>query len=151
MPDLSARSELRPLLESRPARAVMAAPIKVSDRVVGVLEIDSRQPGIYSANDQAVFAQLAAQISSALDRARSLQSSQRTAKTQEIAVTFANRVQSAGTHQKTMTEAASSYQGLLHANQVNIQLGKPPTPSDPSSGANGHHNGSANGSKGDKR
>ena len=100
---------------------------------------------------QAVFAQLAAQISSALDRAKSLQSSQRTAKTQEIATVFANRVQSAGTHQKTMTEAASSYQGLLHANQVNIQLGKPPTPSEPSSGMNGHHNGSTNGSKGDKR
>lgn len=149
--DISTREDLRPLLGTRPARAVMAAPIKVGDRVVGVVEIDSHQPGVYSANDEAVFAQLAAQISSALDRARSLQTSQRTAKTQEIAATFANRVQAAGSHQKTLTEAAQSYQGLLHANQVNIQLGQPPKPSDPPSGSNGSSNGSTNGSKGDKR
>lgn len=149
--DLSNHTDLRPLLDARRPRAVLAAPIRVSDRIVGVLEIDSREPGIYTANDQAVFAQLASQVSSALDRARSLHSSQRTAKTQEIAATFANRVQSAGTHQKTMTEAARSYQGLLHANQVNIQLGQPPSPSQPPADANGNPNGSTNGSKGDKR
>jgi GAF domain-containing protein len=151
IPDLSAHEDLRPLLGSRPARAVLAAPIKVGDRVVGVVQIDSHQSGIYTENDEAVFAQLAAQISSALDRARSLQSSQRTAKTQEIAATFANRVQAAGSHQKTLTEAANSYQGLLHANQVNIQLGQPPSPSDPPAGTNGSSNGSTNGSRGDKR
>lgn len=151
IPDLSTRDDLRSVLESRPARSVLAAPIKVGDRVVGVVEIDSRQPGIYTENDEAVFAQLAAQISSALDRARSLQTSQRTAKTQEIAATFANRVQAAGSHQKTLTEAANSYQGLLHANQVNIQLGQPPAPSDPPAGSNGSSNGSTNGSRGDKR
>jgi hypothetical protein len=120
--------------------------------VVGVLEIDSHRPGAYSTNDEAVFAQLVTQVSGALDRARSLQSSQRTAKTQQMTASFNNKVQAAGTHQKTMTEAARSYQGLLSANQVNIQLGQPPRPSEPPVGGNGHSNGngSTNGVKGDK-
>lgn len=135
--DLHAVPEMRPLVANRPVRSVLAAPIKVKERVVGVVQIDSREPGAYSGNDTAVFAQLAAQVSGALERARAQQASQRTAKTQDVAASFANNVQSAGTHQKTMTEAARGYQGLLGAKQVNIQLGQPPNSSVGSSGTNG--------------
>ncbi|MBK8136009.1 MAG: GAF domain-containing protein [Chloroflexi bacterium] len=148
--DLQAHPDLRPLVSSRPARSVMAAPIKVNDKVVGVVEIDSHTPNVYTQSDRSLFAQVATQVSGALDRARTLQSSQRTAKTQEVAAVFANRVQSAGSQRETLVEAARGYQGLLSANQVNIQMGQPPDQPDPkptgSSGAAGN-----NGAKGDKR
>lgn len=146
--DLQAHPELKPLIASRAPRAVLAAPIYIDDRIVGVLEINSRTPGAYTGEDAAVFNQLMSQVSSSLARARSLQASNRTNRTQEVAAAFANRVQSAGSHRNTMVEAAKSYQGLLEANQVNIQLGRPPE--NPEKRNNGSSAGT-NGVKGDKR
>lgn len=148
--DLQTHADLRPLVGSRPARSILAAPIKVSDKVVGVVEIDSHSPGVYSKSDESLFAQVAAQISGALDRARTLQSSQRTAKTQEVAAAFANKVQAAGSQHNTMIEGARAYQGLLNANQVNIQLGQPPNQLDTNKTDSGGSAGT-NGAKGDRR
>ncbi|MBK9124593.1 MAG: GAF domain-containing protein [Chloroflexi bacterium] len=123
--DMRANPDLRPLVASRPVRSVLAAPLVVAERVVGVVEIDSAKPEIYTRNDTNVFVQMVAQISGALDRARNLQAAQRSAKTEQVTAHFAERLQGTSTVHDTLVTGAKNYQDSLGAKGVTLQLGSP--------------------------
>ncbi|KXK51000.1 MAG: GAF sensor-containing protein serine phosphatase [Chloroflexi bacterium OLB13] len=123
--DMRTRSDLRPLVASRPVRSVLAAPLIVAERIVGVVEIDSVQPEAYTRNDTNVFVQMVSQISGALDRARNLQAAQRSAKTEQVTAHFAERLQGTSTVRDTLVTGTKNYQDSLGAKSVTLQLGSP--------------------------
>lgn len=123
--DLRAQPQYRPLVPSRPVRSVLAAPLMVAERVVGVIEIDSAKPEVYTRTDVSVFVQMVAQVSGALDRARNLQAVQRSAKTEQVTAHFTERLQTTSTVRDTLVTGAKNYQDSLGAKSVTLQLGSP--------------------------
>ncbi len=63
--------------QAEPVRSILAVPLRLGDRVIGMLSAQSYQPHAYTSEDQELLEMLAAHAAAALDNARLFQEMQR--------------------------------------------------------------------------
>jgi len=81
--DVRAESDFLPNELLPETRAEMAVPIIVGDKVLGVFDVQSDQPGNFSQEDASIYTTLAAQVGVAMQNARSFSQAQRQAQREQ--------------------------------------------------------------------
>jgi len=91
-------------------RSEMALPLKIRDRVIGVLDVQSERPAAFSEKDVAVLQTLADQVALAIENARLLEESQRALR--ELEALYGQRLREAWAERVARQPAAYRYTGV---------------------------------------
>lgn len=91
-------------------RSEMALPLRVRERVIGVLDVQSEKPAAFSEEDVAILQTLADQVALAIENARLLEESQRALR--ELEVLYGRRARQAWAERVTRQPAAYRYTGV---------------------------------------
>ncbi len=94
----------------RDTRSEMVLPLKVQERVIGVLDIQSLQESAFSDEDVAIFQRMADQLALAIDNARLLDQSQKAL--EEIQTFYGEQLQEAWRARATSQPTAYRYTGV---------------------------------------
>ncbi len=104
-------------------RAEMAVPMIVGDHAMGVLDVQSDQPGSFTQEDASIYATLAAQVSIALQNARTYSQAQRQAERESTLNLISQKIQSATTVEAALQIAARELGRALGAPLTIAQIG----------------------------
>ncbi len=78
--------------KTRKSAALMYAPMKIGDRIVGVMSVQSYQPGVYSREDLDLLVNIANQVTVALETARLFEQAEQRARREQILRQITTRV-----------------------------------------------------------
>jgi signal transduction histidine kinase len=95
-------------------RSILSVPVRVKDRVVGVLNVAASQPGRLVAADQALVAAVANQVALALDRAESFQT------IEELSRGLEDKVRVRTEQLRAANEELAAAYGNLQATQMQL-------------------------------
>lgn len=116
------RLDPRYISASHPTRAELALPLKVKDRVIGVLDLGAVEPGVFGAEQLALLEPVAGQLAAAIDGARLtrnlLQQTQTLSLLHELAREFASILD----REKLLERVADRIQRLIHYDVFTVML-----------------------------
>ena len=116
------RVDPRYISASQPIRAEMALPLRVQDRVIGVLDLGARQPGVFGANELALLEPVAGQLAAAIDGARLTQSLRQQTQTLSLLHELAREFTSILDREKLLERVARRIQRLIHYDVFSVLL-----------------------------
>jgi sigma-B regulation protein RsbU (phosphoserine phosphatase) len=116
------RLDPRYISASHPTRAELALPLKVKDRVIGVLDLGAVEPGVFGPEQLALLEPVAGQLAAAIDGARLtrnlLQQTQTLSLLHELAREFASILD----REKLLERVADRIQRLIHYDVFTVML-----------------------------
>jgi HAMP domain-containing protein len=133
---LHLQSELLP-----DTRSEAAMPLRIGDRVLGVLDVQSREPHAFTPSDVDTLQILADQIAVTLENGRLFGQQQRVAQLEQIVLNVTTKVYKSLTLDSILENAAVELGRALGARRAVVKLEAAPEPApgpDDSNGGNGH-------------
>src|SRR5690606_34951185 len=103
-------------------RSLMIAPIRVRDRLLGIVNIGSLHPNAYTETDIAVFQQMVNQLATALENAEAFAHSQRVAKNEALINDISAQLQQQMDMQRMLNVTLNELGAALGARRGRIRL-----------------------------
>ncbi len=116
------RLDPRYISASQPIRAELALPLKVKDRVIGVLDLGALQPGVFGPAELALLEPVAGQLAAAIDGARLTQNLLQQTQTLSLLHELAREFASILDRKKLLRRVADRIQRLIHYDVFSVML-----------------------------
>ena len=107
---------------SQPTRAELALPLKVKDRVIGVLDLGALEPGVFGPAHLALLEPVAGQLAAAIDGARLTQSLLQQTQTLSLLHELGREFASILDRKKLLARVADRIQRLIHYDVFTVML-----------------------------
>ena len=116
------RQDPRYISASEPLRAELALPLKVKDRVIGVLDLGAVQPGVFGPEQLALLEPVAGQLAVAIDGARMTQNLRQQTQTLSLLHELAREFASILDQKKLLQRVADRIRKLIHYDVFSVML-----------------------------
>ena len=116
------RLDPRYISASQPTRAELALPLKVKDRVIGVLDLGALEAGVFGPEQLALLEPVAGQLAAAIDGARLTQSLLQQTQTLSLLHELAREFASILDREKLLARVADRIQRLIHYDVFTVML-----------------------------
>jgi putative methionine-R-sulfoxide reductase with GAF domain len=107
---------------SQPTRGELALPLKVKDRVIGVLDLGALQPGVFGPAELALLEPVAGQLAAAIDGARLTQNLLQQTQTLSLLHELAREFASILDRKKLLWRVADRIRRLIHYDVFSVML-----------------------------
>ncbi len=116
------RLDPRYISASDPTRAELAVPLKVKDRVIGVLDLGAVEPGVFGPGQLALLEPVAGQLAVAIDGARMTQNLRQQTQTLSLLHELGREFASILDRKKLLERVAERIQRLIHYDVFSVML-----------------------------
>ncbi len=116
------RLDPRYISAAHPTRAELALPLKVKDRVIGVLDLGAVEPGVFGPEQLALLEPVAGQLAAAIDGARLTRSLLQQTQTLSLLHELAREFASILDREKLLERVANRIQRLIHYDVFSVML-----------------------------
>ncbi len=116
------RQDPRYISAAHPTRAELALPLKVKDRVIGVLDLGALEPGVFGPEQLALLEPVAGQLAAAIDGARLTQNLLQQTQTLSLLHEMAREFTSILDRKKLLERVADRIQRLIHYDVFSVML-----------------------------
>ena len=107
---------------AHPTRAELVLPLKVKDRVIGVLDLGALQPGIFGTEQLALLEPVAGQLAAAIDGARLTQNLRQQTQTLSLLHELGREFASILDRKKLLKRVARRIQRLIHYDVFSVMM-----------------------------
>lgn len=109
-------------------RAELAIPLKIGDRLLGALDVQSTDVDAFTSEDIALFESLAAQISVAIENARLFESTRHSVRRERTVKDLGDKIRGSLDIDQILETTARELNNALGASRTVVRVGTAPTP-----------------------